>query len=58
MPTMPMTLRPASRVTPRSTPRLRKSGRAKRMLPQAMAERKKSLPAKSEAAYCGYDSGT
>ena len=58
IPTIPMMLNPANVVTPLSMPKLRNSGRENIMQPHAMAERKKSLLAKSEAAYCGYDSGT
>ena len=53
MPITPKQLNPANRLTPLLTPRLMNSGRANMILPQARAERKKSLPAKREAAYCG-----
>jgi hypothetical protein len=33
-------------------------GRENSTAPNANSERQKSLPAKSEAAYCGYDIGT
>ena len=54
MPITPMTVSPASKLTPRPTPKFKKSGRANRIAPAARLERAKSLPAKSEAAYCGY----
>lgn len=50
MPKMQPAVRPPSRETPRATPRLMNKGRAKRMAPAARADRRKSLPAKSEAA--------
>lgn len=58
MPITPKVLRPPRRLTPLPTPRLMKSGRPNRILPQAKALRKKSLLANSDAAYCGYESGT
>ncbi len=58
MPITPIQLNPASKLTPLPTPILMKSGLANMILPQASAERKKSLPANREAAYCGYESGT
>jgi len=45
-----MQLNPARRLTPFPTPRLMKRGLAIMMLPQARADRRKSLAAKSEAA--------
>ena len=54
IPITPMIMRPPSNVTPRPTPRLRKSGVAKWMAPAAMLDLAKSLNAKSEAEYCGY----
>ena len=55
--TIPRTLRPARRLTPLPMPNLRNMGLANRIAAKAKAERHKSLPAKSEAAYCGYDIG-
>jgi hypothetical protein len=53
----PATLKPARSVTPLSTPRLRKSGLAKTTLAPAVTDLQTLFPAKSDAAYSGYEKG-
>lgn len=55
--TIPKTLKPASKLTPFPMPNLRNMGLANRTAAKAKAERQRSLPAKREAAYWGYDIG-
>ena len=57
IPITPPTVKPASRVTPLSTPRLMNSGLANKMAPVARADLAKSFAANRLAVYCGYDRG-
>lgn len=53
-----MTLKPPSMLIPFPMPMSMYIGRENSTAPKAKSERQKSLPAKSEAAYFGYDIGT
>ena len=55
--TIPSTLKPPNKLTPLPIPSFKNIGLEKRIEPNAKAERQKSLLAKRDAAYWGYDIG-
>jgi len=57
IPAIPMIARPARRLTPPPIPKVMNIGLENITHPAANAARKRSFPAKSDAAYCGYESG-